>query len=129
MPVIDLGQDTVSGVVTAIAATGSATSAPTGSTDGFQTGRFPRVRTLLLYSGQVDACNVRVWFRNRASGAWFRGADTASFDALAPGGASAVNESRDWETGAKQEIFFQIVSISGGGTAAVLLQPIDTASR
>lgn len=121
--------DTVKGTIAAIAATASATSAPTGSTDGFNTERFQRVRTLLAYSGTVSAINLRIWFRDRNTGVWYRGADTDTFDTLAPGGASPINESRDWETGTKQEIFFQIVAISGGGTAAVTLQPVDTGQR
>lgn len=129
MAVIDLHEAIVSGTAAGVTATASATTAPTSSTDGFGTGPYPRVRTLILYAGTVSSINVRIWFRDRATGVWYRGADTDAFDALAPGGASAVAESRDWETGRNQEIFFQIVAIAGGGTAAIRLQPIDTGAR
>jgi hypothetical protein len=122
-------EKTISGSVAAVAATASATAAPSSTTDGFDTARFPRVRTLMAYVGTVSACNIQAWFRDRATGVWYRGAATDDFDALDPGGATPVNESRDWEVGRKQEVLFQVGSVSGGGTVAVKLQPIDTGAR
>ncbi len=117
------------GTVPAITATAAATTAPTSGTDGYWTGHYPRVRTLLAYAGTVDSCNLRIWFRDKSTNVWYRGADSDTFDALSPGGASSVNESRDWETGRSQEIYYQIVAVAGGGTVAVRLQPLDVGLR
>lgn len=130
MAATELERTIVNGTLEAIAARGTTSTAPSSSTDGFDTGRFARVRTLLKYTATVDALNVQIWFRDRQTGIWYRGADTDSFDELAPGGASVINESRDWEVGRKQEIYFTFQAITvTGGTAALILQPIDTGAR
>jgi hypothetical protein len=109
---------------TAVAATASATSAPSSSTDGFLVQSSGRVRTLLTYAGTVSSCNLKIWFRDRLTGVWYEGAATDDLDALTPGGATPVNEARDWDAGAGSEVFFQIAAIAGGGTASVKLQAV-----
>ncbi len=101
--------------VVVIAATSAATAAPTGGTDGFTTGPFGTIRTLIDYAGAVTAANVRLW--TKSDGVWYRGASTADGDALAP----ATDESREWAPGRHQEVFFQLESLTqtGGGTVTV----------
>jgi hypothetical protein len=110
----------------AVAATSAATAAPTSGTAGFVPGRSWLVRVLVAYSGTVSSCNLRFWFRDRASGTWYAGPTTDQLEPLAPGGASPVNESRDIEVGLGQEVYVQVAAIAGGGTVAVRLVPVAT---
>lgn len=128
MAVTDLNESLVSGSLEGVAATNAATSAPSSSTDGFNTGRFPTVRTLLAYTAQVSACVVQLWVRDRNDGVWYKGLKTGDTGqlALAPGGASVVNEARDWTVGRNQEIFFQLSTVTvTGGTVALRIQGVD----
>lgn len=117
---------TISGTLPAITATASATAAPGSTTDGFGTVRYPRVRALLAYVGTVSTCVLTAWVRDRQTGVWYRLRDTGIGDtpALAPG-AGPTNEARDFEVGRQQEVFFQVSAITGGGTAAVRIQPVE----
>lgn len=100
-----------------LAAASSAGAAPSGATTVHQLVRGNVVRAFITYSGTVNACAVRLWLYDGTG--WYEGPSTDDLDALTPGGASPVNESRDWEIGDGQTFTFQLVSISGGGTAAV----------
>jgi hypothetical protein len=122
-------ESVVAGTMAAIAATAAPTTAPTPATDGYNTEHYVRVRTLMLYTGQVDTCAVQLWVRDRNTGIWYRGANTADVDPLVPGGASPVNEARAWDVGRQQEAYWTISAITGGGTVAVRLQPVDTGLR
>lgn len=106
----------------AIPATAVATVAPSG--EGIHSGRFSRVRTLFNYSGTVNACTAKIWFQDDATGEWYEGASTDDLDPLTPGGASPIDESREWDVGMAQEIALQIPTISGGGTVAVWVQGV-----
>lgn len=121
MAVLDLGQDVTA---VAIAATASTTTAPTGGTDGFLVSTSGGVRTLIAYTATVSSANLRLWIRDRETGVWYGGATTDSLSALAPGGASVVNEARDWYVGAGSEVFFQLAAVAGGGTVAVRVQGV-----
>jgi hypothetical protein len=87
------------------AATGS-TPVPTG--DGYNTGRFRRIRTLISYGGTVTSAEIRLWLRNRVSGVWYRGASTADDAPL-----TGINEARDWDVGQTVEFDFQVVALTG----------------
>lgn len=101
--------------IVVIVATSVTTAAPVGGTDGFTTGPFSRIRTLIDYGGTVSAANVRLW--TKVGGVWYRGASTADGDPLAP----ATDESRDWDVGRWTEVTFQLEGITqtGGGTVTV----------
>lgn len=114
-----------SGAIVAVPATAAATAAPGGATDGIATGRFGVVRTLCKYAGTVNACNVRAWFRDPADGAWFEGPTTDELDPLSPGGASPVNEAREWVMGRDTVVAFQVAAVAGGGTVEVRAQGVD----
>lgn len=105
--------------VAAFAATAATTAAPDANTVALDTGQFDRIRTFITYSGTVNSAALRLWIYNRINATWHRGASTADVNPLAPGGASAVNESRDWFIGRHQTIYFQLEAVAGGGTVAV----------
>jgi hypothetical protein len=88
-------------------------------TEGILIGEPAIVRTLLLYTGTVNSCTVKLWLRNRETGVWYEGPTTDELDPLTPGGAAPVNEVRDWSPGGGSEVFFQVTAISGGGTVTV----------
>lgn len=98
---------------TVIAASATAGSAPTGATDGYLTkANGGRVRTLIVYTGSVTACNVRLYTREPGGTAWFRGVSTnESGYPLAP---ASGDESRDWDVGENVEFTFVVESISPG---------------
>lgn len=125
MAAVDL---TAQASVLAVAATSAPTAAPTSGTDGFLTGLagtgFKTIRMSLDYAGTVTSAAVALWFRDPISDGWFRGATTDDLDPLRPGGASPVDESRDWEVGYGVEVYFQVTEIEGGGTIAVRLQGV-----
>lgn len=112
------------GTTVAVAASAAPTAAPSGDV-GIDTDRFDRVRTLFRYAGAVDSCSVRIWLRDRSSGDWYEGPTTDDLDPLTPGGASPVNEAREWEPGVHQEVYFQVVAIAGGGTVEVRAQGVQ----
>lgn len=107
-----------------VAATATPTGAPDADTDPLQARRLTRIRTLVTYAGTVNACAIRIWFRDPVSRAWYRGASTDDLDPLSPGGAAPVNEARDWEVGAYQDIAFQVITITGGGSVEVRAQAV-----
>lgn len=101
-----------------IAASASAGSAPTGSTDGFRVdvrrGYGGRVRTLIDYTGAVTAANVRLYTREPGGTAWFRGISTdESGYPLKPANG---DESRDWDVGEGVEFTFVLESIAPSGS-------------
>lgn len=109
--------------IVVIPPTSSSTSAPTAGTTGIYV-PMSRVRTLVDYSGTVTSCALTIWFRDQGTGIWYEGAATDDLDPLTPGGATPVNEAREWDVGLQQEVFFQVTAIAGGGTVAVRLQGI-----
>lgn len=125
MAITDLSKQVTTVVVPA---TSVATAAPTGGTDGIVTGTgrqgFHTVRTLIAYQGTVESAVIRIWFRDPVTNVWYEGATTDDLDALTPGGASPVNESRDWVVGYGSQVFFQVTSVQGGGTVAVRVQGV-----
>jgi hypothetical protein len=83
------------------------TPAPTGA--GFNSGRFPRVRSHIAYGGAIiGAPELRLWLRNPRTGGWSRGASTNDASPL-----TGTNEVRDWDIGPNQEIAFQVVALAG----------------
>lgn len=118
MTTVDLGGDIVFDL---IGATSVATAAPSALSDAYFSRTFARVRTLLAYSGTVTSCVVVIWFRDPVLPVWYEGASTTDLDPLTPGGASPVNEARDWDVGRGQYVTFQVAAIAGGGTVAVRL--------
>ena len=124
MPTTPLTAYTATDPVVAVAATAVATPAPTDADDGFDTGPYGTVRALLAYAGTVATCAVRLWVRDREGGEWFRAASTGELTALDPGGATPVNEARDWKVGRDAEVWFQVEEVSGGGTVEVRLQGV-----
>ena len=121
--------DVSSSPILAVSATSSATSAPSSGTDGYRLkpGKpgMKTIRTLFAYSGTVNAASVRLWVRDVGSATWYRGASTDDLRPHAPGGSGPVAESRDWEVGNNSECFFQVASISGGGTIAIKLMGVS----
>lgn len=116
MAVTQLHSNVVSPV---IAARSTASTAPTGATDGYLCGSDGgQIRSLVTYAGAVTAAVIRLWVRNRTSGVWYRGASSTDIGALTP---ASGNDSRDWIIGEGAEFTFQLESISqtGGGTVAV----------
>lgn len=118
---------TKGGVVSVITATATATSAPTGSTDGYVTPyQVDTVRTFVAYSGAVTAAVLRLWVRDQSTGTWYRGASSTDVGALAP--TTDGEEARDWVIGQGVEFTFQLESItpSGGApTVAVRVQGVQ----
>lgn len=106
-------------VYDAIDATASTTAAPSAGTEPFFSHGYQRVRTLLAYSGTVSTCALKIWFRDPLLAVWYEGATTDDLDALTPGGASPVNEARDWDVGSATYFVFQVSTLTGGGTVAV----------
>ena len=100
-----------------LTAASSPAPSPSGATTVHQLARANTVSAYITYNGTVNACAIRLWLYDGAN--WYEGPSTDDLDPLTPGGASPVNESRDWEIGEGQKFTFQLESISGGGTAAV----------
>jgi hypothetical protein len=88
------------------------------------TGAFGRIQTLIDYTGTVTSCTLKLWIRDIVTGNWYEGATTDDLDPLTPGGASPVDEARDWDVGQQNEIFFQVTAIAGGGSVAVRVQGV-----
>lgn len=109
---------------TVIMATSTATAAPGDGSVAYICGGIDRVRTLCAYSGTVTACAIRIWFRDPVEEVWYEGASTDDLDMLTPGGATPVNEARDWDIGSGSAITFQVASIAGGGTVTLRAQGV-----
>jgi hypothetical protein len=109
-------------VVPAITATSSVTAVPDAATVPFLSRGFGRVRTLIAYSGTVNSCTIKIWFSDPEEVVWYAGATTDELDALSPGGASPVNEARDWDVGLGGFMWWQVSAVAGGGTVSVRVQ-------
>ncbi len=108
-----------------LSATATPTAAPpTGSTP-LRSGPYELVRTLISYTGTVNTAALRLWVHNRETGGWHRGASTDQLDPLTPGGASPINEVRDWKIGRGVEFSFQVEIVAGGGTVVVTVMGVD----
>lgn len=106
---------TSSAVVAVIAASATATAAPTASDDGFLVGADGGViRTLVKYTGAVTAAALRLWIHDDTNDVWYKGASTADLGALAPTTDGA--ESRDWFVGEGVQCAFQLESITPSGS-------------
>jgi hypothetical protein len=108
-----------------IAATATATAAPTSSDDGFRFDDPVVVSTLVTYAGAVTAAALRLWVRDSESGEWFKGASSADTGALVP--STDGREARDWAIGQYREFTFQLESITPSGstpTVAVSVQGV-----
>lgn len=102
---------------TILSAASSAGAAPSGAAAAHTLEKANVVRAYIKYAGTVNACAIRLWLYDGSN--WYAGESTDDVDPLAPGGASPINEARDFEIGSGQLFTFQLMSISGGGTAAV----------
>lgn len=108
--------------VAVIAATSTATAAPTNVTDGYGTGPVARVRTDITYGGTVTSARLRLWIRHPTTGIWFRSVSSDDIGALAP--TTTTAEVREWNVGFQTEVFVQLEAVAGGGTVAVDVQGV-----
>ena len=95
--------------VRVITAAVAATADPTTATVGDRNGNAKRIRLYVTYGGTVTAAELRVWVKNPVDGNYFRGYSTAS-NVLVP---AAVREMREYDIGAENTFFVQVVTLTG----------------
>lgn len=101
----------------------SGTAIPADNAEGFSVRRATQVRTFIDFTGTVSACVIRKLTKNRSTGRWHADVSTADLDPLA--GSTGGDTVRIWDVYPGDEITFQILSISGGGSVAVYANIVE----